>query len=277
MSEDSRDFQEKFAANRETWNRWTSLNYSSDFYDVASFKAGKSSLDEIELAGVGDVDGKRLLHLQCHFGMDTISWARLGAEVTGIDFSPEAIRQARELAEELNIEATFELCSVEDAPGILGQADAYDIVYTSYGAISWLDRLDGWAETVAHFLKPGGTFFVVDEHPTVWIFDDVDPTPGLRYKYSYFSREALRDEATGNYAQPDAPDPSVTYSWQHTFEEIVNSLLRAGLEITELKEYDCCAWAWFEWMERGDDELWRMPAEHGDIPLMFSVTARKPV
>ncbi len=243
------------AENRATWDRWVDLNYDSDFYDVESFKSGRIALDEIERAGVGDVEGKRLLHLQCHFGMDTLSWARLGAQVTGIDFSPNAIARARQLAEELGLEAEFVQCSVDSAPYILKGAETFDVVYTSYGAISWLPRLDAWAETIAYFLKPGGLFFVADNHPATWIFDDEDPTPGLRYKYPYFSREAVRDETTGNYAQPDAPDRTVCHSWQHTFEEILTALLDEGLTIVELKEYDRCAWAWFEWMVKGDGRL----------------------
>jgi 2-polyprenyl-3-methyl-5-hydroxy-6-metoxy-1,4-benzoquinol methylase len=269
------DDEARLAENRATWDRWVDLNYTSDFYDVESFKRGRSTLDEIERAGVGDVAGKRLLHLQCHFGMDTLSWARLGAEVTGVDFSARAIETARGLADELGIEAEFVQCSVDSAPYILSGAETYDVVFTSYGAISWLPRLAPWAETIAYFLKPGGIFFVADHHPTAWIFDDDDPTPGLRYKYPYFSREAMRDEAAGNYARPDAPERSVSHSWQHTFEEVVGSLLDEGLTILQLREYDRCAWAWFEWMERGDDGFWRMPDDHGDIPLMFSVTATK--
>jgi len=266
---------DRTSVNRDTWDRWADLNFESEFYDVGAFKGGRCSLDHIERAGVGDVAGKRLLHLQCHFGMDTLSWARLGATVTGIDFSPRAIERARLLAEELGIDARFVLCAVEDAPSCVHGEAEFDVVYTSYGAISWLPDLGPWARTVAHFLKPGGRFFVVDHHPTVWIFDDVDPTPGLRYRYPYFGREPVRDEQQGNYADPSAPGISVSYSWQHTFEDIVGSLLAAGLRITELREYDRVAWSWFEWMERDEDGLWRMPPQTGDIPLMFSIKATK--
>lgn len=266
----------RLAQNRTTWDAWTQLNYESEFYDVESFKQGRSPLDDIVLAGVGDVDGKRLLHLQCHFGMDTLKWARMGAQVTGVDFSSAAISQARQLAEEIGVEAEFVESSVEAAPSVMKQADSYDVVFTSYGAISWLPSLKPWAKTIAYFLKPGGTFFVADHHPAAWIFDDDDPTPGLRYKYPYFSQEPISDEQTGNYAQPDADVTTTNHSWQHTFEEILGTLIDAGLTVTELREYDRCAWAWFPWMEQRDDGFWHMPAEHGDIPLMFSVTATKP-
>lgn len=263
--------------NRIAWDAWTELNYSSAFYDVEGFIAGRNANDHIELEGVGDVAGKRLIHLQCHFGMGTLSWARLGAEVVGVDFSERAIARARELAELTGIPAEFVCCDVNEAADHV--SGEFDIVFVSYGAISWLADLRPWAETIARLLKPGGTFFVVDHHPTLWIFDDTDETnrdpaaADLRYRYSYFSREALREEQTGNYSTPESDVATVTYSWNHTFEEIVGSLLAAGLRITDLREYDRMAWAWFPWMEPAEDGLWRMPEGVGDIPLMFSVTA----
>ena len=279
MGSETIDAEDPIGTNRETWDRWTDLNYASDFYDVDGFKAGRSSLDPIELAGVGDVAGRRLLHLQCHFGMDTISWARLGARVAGVDFSPRAIERAIELARACDVTAEFYCCDVsEAATRVPGE---FDIVFVSYGAISWLPELETWARTIAAKLARGGRLFVVDHHPSLWVFDDTDPPTTaaadaqLRYRYPYFGTEALREEATGNYSTPDSDIVSVSYSWQHTFEEIVGSLLCAGLRITELREYDRIAWAWFPWMERGDDDLWRMPAHVGDIPLMFSVTATR--
>lgn len=265
--------------NRASWDRWTDLNYNSDFYDVAGFKAGRVALDDIERAGVGDVTGKRLLHLQCHFGMDTLSWARLGATVTGVDFSERAIERARELASDVGIDAEFVCCDVADAREHL--SGEFDVVFVSYGAISWLPDLGPWARTIASVLAPGGKLFVADHHPALWVYDDTDPpgTPAadasLRYKYPYFGTEPIRDEMTGNYADPDSTVETVTYSWQHTFEDIVGSLLGAGLRITALKEYDRIAWAWFPWMEQDEDGLWHMPQGVGDIPLLFSVSATK--
>lgn len=266
------DTAAQVAQNRATWDRWADLNFGSDFYDVASFKAGRNALDNIELEGVGDVAGKRLLHLQCHFGMGTISFARMGATVTGVDLSERAIELARSLAQELEIPATFICADVADATGVL-EAGAFDIVFVSYGAISWLPDLRPWARTIAHALAPGGTLFVVDHHPALWIFDDTTEERVLRYRYPYFSREALRDEAQGNYADPSDPHTHVSYSWQHTFEEIVSALRENGMRITALREYDRIAWAWFPWMEKDEDGLWRMPDDMGSLPLMFSVTA----
>lgn len=271
--------EEPLARNRETWDRWTDLNYDSEFYDVPGFLAGRSTIDWIEREGVGDVDGKRLLHLQCHFGMGTLSWARLGARVTGVDFSPRAIERARELAEETGIEAEFVCCDVTEAREHL--EGEFDVVFVSYGAISWLPDLRPWASTIASVLAPGGRFFVVDHHPALWIFDDTDAAGRtlddmkIAYRYPYFGREPLREVEAGNYADPSSDYESVTYSWQHTVEDIVGSLLDAGLRITALREYDRLAWAWFPWMERDDDGLWRMPEGTADLPLMLSVTATK--
>ena len=269
------DTESALATNRKTWNRWADLNLGSEFYDVAGFKAGRSTLDRLERAGVGDVSGKRLLHLQCHFGLDSLSWARLGADVVGVDFSERAIEIAEDLAQELDIDARFVCSDIYAATENVDGAGTFDIVFVSYGAISWLPDLGPWAESIAHFLKPGGKAFIIDHHPTVWIFDDSTSERVLRYKYPYFGTDPIRDEETGNYAQPDAPDVSVSYSWQHNFEDIVGSLVSAGMRIESLREYDRVAWAWFEWMERDEDGLWRMPADMGDIPLMFSISAVK--
>lgn len=273
--------REYLEENRRSWDCWTDLNYNSAFYDVEGFKRGRLALDDIELAGVGDVTGKRLLHLQCHFGMDALAWARLGADITGVDFSGRAIERARELAAEIGIAAEFVCCDVADArEHVTGE---FDIVFVNYGAISWLPDLKPWAATIASVLAPGGKLFVVDHHPALWVYDDTDPadTPVehavLRYKYPYFGTDPIREEATGNYADPDSDVESVTFSWQHTFEDIVGALLGAGLRITDLKEYDRLAWAWFPWMVQGDDGMWRMPPGVGDIPLMFSVSATRDV
>src|SRR5436853_4157193 len=143
-------------ANRDRWNELAPLHARSAFYDVAGFKAGKTSLRPLELAEVGDVAGKALLHLQCHFGMDTLSWARLGAQVTGIDFSDKAIAIAQNLSQELNLDTTFICTELYNLPDVLDAAGAFDIIYTSYGAVGWLPDLQPWGSIIAHYLKPGG-------------------------------------------------------------------------------------------------------------------------
>ncbi|MCZ7544594.1 MAG: class I SAM-dependent methyltransferase [Anaerolineae bacterium] len=157
---DERDYME---SNRALWDEWTGIHAKSAFYDLEGFKAGRLSLDRVAREGLGDVTGKRLLHLQCHFGMDTLSWARLGAEVTGVDFSEKAIALARALSAELSIPARFVCANIYDLPAALD--GAFDIVFTSGGVLYWLPDLVRWAEIVAHYLRPGGTFFLADSHP----------------------------------------------------------------------------------------------------------------
>ncbi|MGH8056587.1 MAG: class I SAM-dependent methyltransferase [Candidatus Entotheonellia bacterium] len=181
------------AANQALWDIWTPYHVTSPFYNVAGFKAGRDSLDPITLAGPGDVRGKSLLHLQCHFGLDTLSWARRGATVTGVDFSEEAITTARALATELHLHATFLQSNLYDLPQHL--TGHFDVVFTSYGVLGWLPELEGWAQVIAHFLKPGGIFYIVEAHPFALLFDERRDIAELRLRESYFrGPEPLREE-----------------------------------------------------------------------------------
>jgi SAM-dependent methyltransferase len=263
-------------ANRDLWDGWAELHVAGKGYDVESFKAGRQTLDAVELEGVGDVRDKSLLHLQCHFGMDTLNWARLGARVVGVDFSEKAVGHARRLAHELGIGARFILADVTDTATVLSQlGEQFDVVFTSHGTISWLPDLRPWARTVAGALKPGGLFFIADAHPFTWMFDDERADPALEFRYRYFGREALRFEEKGSYAEPEGDFEGVSYSWQHTFAEIVSSLAEAGLAITSLREYPYLFWRWFPWMVRSDDGTYRMPEGLPEIPIMFSLSAIK--
>lgn len=260
--------------NRETWNVWTRLNVVSEFYNVEGFKAGRRTLDPIALAGPGDVTGKSLLHLQCHFGMDTISWARRGAIVTGVDFSEEAITTARALAEELGIQATFIQSNLYDlSQNLTGQ---FDVVFASYGVLGWLPDLERWAQIIAHFLKPGGIFYIVEVHPIALLFDEHRKDAELRLLYPYFQgTEPLRIEEDGSYAVPDAPIRCITYVWIHPLADVIGSLLRAGLRIASFDEYPFVRWAVFPWMERRAEGGWELPSGQKSIPLMFSLKATK--
>jgi SAM-dependent methyltransferase len=263
-------------ANLELWNNWTQINAAS--YDVEGFKSGKKGLGSLELGEVGDVAGTTLLHLQCHFGMDTLSWARLGATVTGADFSGEAIELARSLAAEVGIPATFVLSDLYDVPNVLdGQ---FDIVFTSYGAISWLPDMDGWAKVVAHFLKPGGTFYMAEFHPFVMVFEDAEDGETLRVTYPYRSEpnEPLRFETQGNYANPNADYRGVEYGWNHTLGDIMTALIQAGLRIEFLHEHHFSVdGGMFKALEEGGDGYYylKSPVERAAIPLMFSIRATK--
>jgi SAM-dependent methyltransferase len=269
-------------ANRTLWNAWTRINLRSEMYDVEAFVAGRGrDLDPISRAGLGDVRGKSLLHLQCHFGMDTIRWARHGATVTGVDFSEEAVTAARALAARMRIPATFVHCDLYELPANL--TGRVDIVFTSHGVLCWLPDLEGWARVIARVLAPGGLFYIVDAHPVLQIFNDRLTEPDLRLLYPYFHRlEPIRDEHPGCFSAPDAPITSVEHIWLHTLSDIIGALARAGLRITAFDEYPFLGWRFFPWMEQGPDGWWRLPEDprlplgRGSLPLMFSLKAIAP-
>src|SRR5690349_4103733 len=173
---DRTDLEASFASNERLWDAWTKVHAEGEFYDVAGFREGGVRIRPYEIEALGDVTGKSLLHLQCHFGLDTLSWARLGATVTGVDFSEDAIAYARTLAAELDIPATFVCSDIYHLPEALdGQ---FDIVFTSYGVLSYLGDLGAWGQVIAHFLKPGGTFYIVEFHPFAESFEEVPPPDG---------------------------------------------------------------------------------------------------
>lgn len=265
---------ERIKANLLHWNDLVEPHARSGFYDVEGFKKGRSSLDRIVLEGVGDVKGKTLLHLQCHFGMDTLSWARLGAKAIGVDFSPKAIRLARSLAEELEIKAEFICSDIYDLPSQL--SGEFDVVFTSYGVLPWLPDLKRWAEVIAHFLKPGGIFYIVESHPFAHVFNDGNVSD-LQVHYPYFAKDPMRFDGHGSYADAEAIlEHTVHYEWMHPMSEIINSLISAGLRISCLKEYPFIFDKRLPFMVKGEDGFWRLPDGREDIPFLFTLKARKP-
>ena len=274
-------------SNRRLWAEWTHIHERSDFYRLETFKKG-TTLDrpfdaapgvrvrDYEVAEVGDVQGKTLLHLQCHFGIDTLSWARLGARVTGIDFSDEAIGLARRLAEELRIDARFVTSTVEDLPSNLD--GDFDVVYTSRGAIWWLADLRRWAEVIAHFLRPGGFFYVTEFHPVLQTLDESADATEPRIVFPYFPRdEPLEFAVYGSYADPSAQiESEVEYGWPHSIGEIVTAIAGAGLRIEFLHEMDWVDYRMIPLLEASPDGKWRLPSTvPGELPLMFSLRATK--
>lgn len=268
------------ADNLRTWEAWTEIHVGSEFYDVASFRDGTRPirLRDYEIAEVGSVAGKELLHLQCHFGMDTLSWARLGAQVTGADFSPAAIEAARSLALDVGVDARFVESDLYALPHNL--EGRFDVVYTSRGVLGWLPSIGRWADVVAHFVKPGGFAYVTEVHPVVQVFDDdADVKPGdLRLRYPYWEHgEPLTFNVQGSYADRDAPtDGLIEHGWNHSLGEIVTALVNAGLHIDFLHEFDFAEWA-MPFLESDDDGRAHLPADvSGRLPLFFSVKASKP-
>lgn len=267
---------EYLAANRHLWNDWTAIHEQSAHYDLAGFKAGKVSLTPVDIEEVGPVAGRSLLHLQCHFGKDTLSWARLGATVTGVDFSERAIDLARALSAELALPATFVCSNIYDLPAAL--SGQFDIVFTGGGALPWLPDLARWAQVIAHFLKPGGMFYVRDIHPVSWMFEDDEAGEDIRLAYPYFpDPEPLKGEVHGSYAAPDAAYESVEYTWTHSLSEIVNALLGAGLRLEFLHEFPYTDHhTQFRAMEQAPDGWWGLPGAGANLPLMFSIKACAP-
>jgi SAM-dependent methyltransferase len=265
--------REHMETNRLFWDEAVPIHVASKFYDVASFKAGKSSLLPLEVAELGDVRGKSLLHLQCHFGMDTLSWARAGASVTGVDYSLPAIEQARTLAAELRIDARFVHSNVLDLPEVLD--DAFDIVFASYGVLVWIPDVSAWARVAAHFLKPGGVFYLADGHPATSMFELGKPDhPTVRHSYFRSGPDHWQDE--GTYADATARlENNETVEFQHTLGDIVTALSDAGLHIEFLHEHPYAAWAALAGISKGGDGLYRLPPEQPSMPLMFSVKATK--
>jgi SAM-dependent methyltransferase len=264
------DDRERMASNRHAWDLRTHVHLGSTFYDVASFKAGRSTLRPLEQEELGDVQGRSLLHLQCHFGADTLSWARLGADVTGADFSPEAIATATALAAELDIPARFVCADLYDLPGVLdGQ---FDIVVTTYGVLHWLPDMDRWARVVAHFLRPGGTFCLVEIHPIIGLFEEVEgrlDITGSLFDTGPFERETVR-----TYADDLALPPHREYTWFWPVGRVVTALCGAGLRIERLRELPVDVRQRLPGMVHGDDGYWRLPGD--PLPLLFTCVATRP-
>lgn len=263
---------EYIAANRELWNNWTRSHETSDFYDVAGFKAGRNTLNPTEIEEVGSVVGKSLLHLQCHFGQDTLSWARRGASVTGADLSDESITLAQRLAAELNIPAHFVRANLYDLPAVLDEQ--FDIVYTSAGALYWLPEIAKWGAIVARYLKPSGIFYVHEQHPLSMIFEELEGK--LEPTYSYWTEAApLRFETHGSYAGP-SDYKGVEYGWTHALGEIVTALTRQGLHIEFLHEWPYTFFRAFPSMTQDEQGRWWLPNRPRHIPMSFSIRATKP-
>lgn len=268
------DNKEYLNSNRDLWNRLVPIHNKSRFYDVDSFRSGRSTLHEIEHQELGDVAGKKLLHLQCHFGLDTLSWAHVGADVTGVDFSPEAIDLARKISKETGIAAKFECCNIYDLKDHL--TGEFDIVFTSGGVLAWLPDLKKWAEIAAHFVKSGGVFYIREFHPFSQIFYDEDEIAEPIVHYPYFhSDKPMRFENEGSYADRSADISYVNYEWAHSLSDIINSLIEAGLRIEYLHEFPFNSYQSHPFLEQGSDGMWRYPKRSESLPLMFSIRAVK--
>lgn len=262
-----------FALNRAYWDERVATHVGSKFYDLESFKRGQSTIDEQTRAFVGPVAGKTLLHLQCHFGMDTLSWARLGAVATGVDFSEAAIKQARSLSDELAIPARFIEANVYELSDQLDEQ--FDLVFTSWGTVVWLPDLAGWAQVIAEHLKPGGTFVYIDSHPTMFLLD-YRVEDELKIGFDYFNEEPELEDYEASYADPASKHENTrSAQWLHSLGSIINALSEAGLRIERVEEEPVASWKYHALMEQGDEGHWRLPEAYPQIPLKLAIRATK--
>lgn len=255
--------------NRESWNKRVDAHLKSEFYDMKGFLNGKSSLNDIELNLLGDIKGKSILHLQCHFGQDTISLGRMGAEVIGVDLSDKAIESARQIAANTNSGTHFICCDIYDLPNHLDKQ--FDIVFTSYGTIGWLPDLEKWAKIISKFLKPNGQFVFVEFHPVVWMFDN----NFAKIEYNYFNAEAIIETEQGTYADKNAEINIESVGWNHSLSEVVNSLIESGLTINSLDEYDYSPYNCFSRTIEFEPGKFRIEHLGNKIPMVFSILAAK--
>ena len=273
-------------ANLRLWNAWTKIHETSEFYDVEGFKAGGTSLWPLEIEELGPLvrGGTALLHLQCHFGMDTLSWARRGAEVVGLDLSDEAIALARRLAAEvgLSTRAEFVGADVYDAGAHLGER-LFDIVFVSWGAIEWLPDLHAWARIIARHLRPGGTFYMAEIHPFAQSLEEIPGTHDVQVKYRLLPAPERPDvePVVGSYADMSADTSGlVSYGWPHSFAEIIGALTDAGLRLEHLHELPMSPAPFWDWMVRDEERWWWLPAADGgyrrDLPFSYSLRATRP-
>ncbi|MCB0503588.1 MAG: class I SAM-dependent methyltransferase [Bacteroidetes bacterium] len=262
--------QDYRSINKDLWDKWAQLHLNAEFYDTDSFKKGENTLKSTELSLLGNIKGRSILHLQCHFGQDTLSLARMGADVTGIDMSEKGIEIAQELAAELHLPARF-VCSnvLELDENLKGQ---FDIVYTSYGTISWLPDLQQWGKIVNHFLKPGGKFVMVEFHPLLNMYGDRSHFKDI--KYGYFKTDVVIEDEIGSYGDPSATEvKGRSATWDYSLSEVIMALRAQGLTIDQFYEYDFSHYDIFEdsvVTEKG----YQIKGFEGKLPLMFALVAK---
>ncbi len=256
-------------ANRDSWNKKVEVHMKSDFYFLDEFINGRTSLNDIELQLLGNVKGKKILHLQCHFGQDSISLSRLGAEVTGVDLSDKAIFEATKLAEKCHTNTKFLVSDVYALPDILDEK--FDIVYTTYGTIGWLPDLEKWAKVINHFLKPNGELIFVEFHPTVWIWDDNFE----KIQYSYFKEDAIVETFEGTYADQSSKIKQTTVSWNHSLEEVIQSLLQQQLLLANFREYNYSPYPCFSGMISPEKGKYTLEKFGEKFPWVYAIVAHK--
>lgn len=271
-----------FAVNRANWDERAPAHAESPDYEVARFGEDPSFLSEVvrfDVPLLGDVAGLRGIHLQCHIGTDTVSLARLGARMTGLDFSGTSLQEARRIAQLAGADVDFVEASVYDAPHVLG-AEPFDLVFTGIGALCWLPSVDRWADVVATLLKPGGRLFLREGHPMLWSLDDEYPER-LSVRYAYFEGEPNVWDGGGTYVATDHEfEHTRTYDWNHGMGEILTALLEHGLQITGLVEHPSVPWEALPGQMvkgiPGFPQEWTLRAHPERLAASYTLQARKP-
>jgi ubiquinone/menaquinone biosynthesis C-methylase UbiE len=255
--------------NKKWWNDVTPIHAKSTLYNLPAFKKGKTSLFDIELEELKNVKGKTLLHPFCHFGMDTLSWARKGATVTGVDLSDKAITLAKKLSKEVKMPATFICSDIYDLPKVLDQK--FDIIFMSYGVLCWISNIKKWAKVMNHFLNDGGTLYIVELHPFTSILS-VD----FKLEYKYFVKGPYIDDSSGTYTDWNENVKGVTYEWSYTLGDVINVLIDQGLKIEFVHEFPYTMYDQFPgFMEKNKKGQYVLKNKKIQIPLLFSLKATK--
>ncbi|MFM2360768.1 MAG: hypothetical protein RLY16_2761 [Bacteroidota bacterium] len=261
--------QQFLAINKASWNHRTVAHLNTPFYNLPGFMQGENMLKSIELNLLGDISGLKVLHLQCHFGLDTLSLARMGAQVTGVDLSDVAIQQAQTIAAESGINASFICCDVYDLPNHLNEK--FDLVFTSYGTITWLPDLDKWAHIIQHFLKTEGRFVFAEFHPVVWMFDD----NFSKLQYDYFNTAPIVETEAGTYAD-QAADLSLQYvTWNHPISEVLQALIKNGLALQQFQEFDYSPYPCFKNLIEKSPGKFVVEHVKTAMPMVYAIEAQK--
>ena len=255
--------------NKKWWNEVAPIHLKSKLYNLEGFVKGKSSLFSIEREELGSVRGKSLLHLMCHIGMDSLSFARKGAEITGVDLSEESIKIAKKLSKDIKVPVDFLCSDVYKLPEVLDKK--FDIVFASYGVLCWLSNLKKWAKIINLYLKPGGTFYLAELHPFTNIL-----SCDFKLFYKYFKKGPYIDDSTGTYTNWNENVKGVTYEWSYTISDVINALIEVGLKIEFVHEFPYTMYDQFPgFMKKNKKGQYVLKDKTIQIPLLFSLKAKK--
>ncbi len=265
-----------FEANKNLWDAKAEIHKDSKFYDVDGFLKGNEPLDTIVIDEIGDVTQKSILHLQCHIGLDTMSWERKGANAVGVDFSGEAVKIAHSIAQQANLRTRFIESNIYDLPEVLDEK--FDIVFVSEGSIMWLNDLKRWADVIYRFLKPGGFFYIWEFHPFGYVFEDECEEPVLKVRYPYFQgSDPIIYISDVTYTDSETKlEPKQAYEWNHGIAEVINSLTNAGLYIEFFNEFPFATYKALPFMVKNKEGRYVLPEGMQPLPFMYSLKASKP-